>query len=162
MRNLPFGLTVETSFSTRSQLRRGDQRPHIRLLRGGIADANLPHQLQEAIREVLEARLMDVHAGTRRAVLPGVDEARADGSLRRRLDIGVLEDDEGRLAAKLHVDALERASRRTHHRLAGLAGAGQRDQAHVWMRDERHADLIAAGHDVQHAIGDVSLQRQFA
>ena len=54
-------------------------------------------------------RVVDVDARGRRAVLAAVGERADDRALGGGLEVGVLEDDERRLAAELHVHALDGA-----------------------------------------------------
>ena len=60
-------------------------------------------------------------------------------SARRRLEIGVLLDDQRSRVAKLEGDPLAR--RALAHRPADLGRAGERDQPHTLVVDERVADL---------------------
>ena len=76
---------------------------------------------------------------------------------------GVLEHHERRLAAELHVHALDRAGRLAHDARAGARGAGDRDQRDVLVAGERAADLRAGpGHDVEHARRQAGVERQAA
>ena len=54
-------------------------------------------------------RALHVGAGGRGAVLPGVDQRAGDRAVGRGVEVGVVEDDEGRLAAELEVDPLDGA-----------------------------------------------------
>ena len=59
------------------------------------------------------------HPGGRRAVLPGVEVAGAGDPGGGRGRVGVVEDDDRRLASELQVDPLERGRRRGGHLHAG-------------------------------------------
>ena len=85
--------------------------------------------------------LVDVDPRGGRAVLAAVGERADDRALGGRLEVGVLEHHERRLAAELHVHALDRAGGLAHHARAGAGGAGDRDQRDVLVAGERAADL---------------------
>ena len=68
------------------------------------------------------------------------------------VEVGVGEDDVGRLAAELERHALEVAGRGLDDLLAGQVRAGEGDLVDVRMRGQRRAGgLAVAGHDVDHA-----------
>ena len=72
--------------------------------------------------------------------------AGADGEL----EVGVVEDDQRRVAAQLQVGALEMACGRLSDATAGGSGAGEGDHPYPWRLDERRADRRVARQDVQH------------
>ena len=92
------------------------------------------------------------HAGGGGAVLAGVEVARLGDGARRCLDVGVVEDDDRRLAAELEVHALEVGGRRarrppcparTDPVIATICGR--------LVLDEATTGVAVAAHDVEHA-----------
>ena len=72
--------------------------------------------------------------------------------------VGVVEDHEGRLAAELEEDLLERLGGRRHDLPAGGRRAGEADLVHPGVgRQQRAHRVLGRGHDVDHARGDVGL-----
>mgnify|MGYP003694666175 CR=1 FL=1 len=67
--------------------------------------------------------------------------------VRRRIRAG----DQRVLAAELERQRLQRRGRAGHHRAARADAADEADLRHLRMRDQRHARVAAAGHDVEHA-----------
>ena len=79
----------------------------------------------------------------------------------REVEVGVVHDDDRVLAAELEVDVLEVVGRVPHHRDAGLARAGERDDGHVRVPDEPVADRAAAAvDDVDDARRNAGLDEQ--
>jgi len=111
------------------------ERPHLRRLIGRIADLHALRGLDEEVEEPVVHQALHEDARARAAVLAGVVEdgvRRGGGGL---LEIGVLEDYVGRLAAELECDALDRAGRALHDEPSDLRRAGERD-----LRDVRVLD----------------------
>ena len=108
--------------------------------------------LGQRLDDVVVHAVGDEHARRRRAVLAGVVVAGAGDPGRHRLEVGVVEHHDRRLAAELEVDALERVGGGARDPLAGLDRAGQRDHVDVRVRDQPLAGLAGAGDDVQHAL----------
>ena len=74
-------------------------------------------------------------------------------SRHRLLEVGVGQDDVGRLAAELLVYALDRVGRRLGHEDAGARRAGERHQVHAGMGRDGLADRRAVAVDeVEHAL----------
>ena len=103
----------------------------------------------------------DARAGA--AVLAGVAE---DGERRRGgglLEVGVREDDVGRLAAELERHALDRLGRELADAASDLRRAGEGDLGDVRMLDDPLPDDTAgAVDDVQDALRDPRLERELA
>ena len=79
------------------------------------------------------------------------------------LQVGVGEDDVGRLAAELERDALDRRGGARHDPLPDLGRAGEADLGDVRMLDEPLADdRSLADDDVQDAFRDAGLERELA
>ena len=109
--------------------------------------------LGQAVDDVVVDRAGGQHARGRGAVLAGVVVAGAGDRLEHGVEVDVVEDDDRRLAAELEVDPLERLGRVLGDPLAGLDRAGERDHVDVLVLDQRRAGVVAAGDDVEHALG---------
>ena len=101
------------------------------------------------------------------------DAVRADAGLARvaeladhralngRVQVGVVEDDEGRVAAQLHGHALHRAGALGHEQLAHRGGAGEGELADRGIGGQFPADLDGlAAEDVDHSRRDARARRQ--
>ena len=77
--------------------------------------------------------------------------------MRHRAEVGVLEDDHGRLAAELEVHALHAVDGAAHHGLAGLGRAGHAHHVDLAVGDERLPDLGVAGDHAEEARGQAGL-----
>jgi hypothetical protein len=77
--------------------------------------------------EILGDAFLHQQAGARAADLPLVEPDRIDQPLDRAVDIGVVEDDVGGLAAQLERQRLARAGRGLADAAAHLGGAGEGD-----------------------------------
>ena len=94
--------------------------------------------------EVGDQLVVDLGAGVDAAgggaVLPGIGVAEDAHALDDGVDVGVVEDDDRRLAAEFQMRALDRLGRGGQHLLAGADLAGQRDHRDLRVVDERVAD----------------------
>ncbi len=94
--------------------------------------------------------------GGDRTALPRVradHEGREHGG---RGEVGIVEQDHGRLAAELQEDPLDRAAGRLHDPAAGGGGTGEGDHVHARVGGQQFAGLDAGGgEDVDHAGRDV-------
>ncbi len=89
------------------------------------------------------------------AVLTGVVVGSLGQGADERLDVGIVEDDDRRLAAQFEVHALEGVGRVPRDELAGVHVTGDRHHRHLGVTDQRVASgLSLAGHDVEHAVGE--------
>ena len=98
------------------------------------------------------------------AVLAGVEVARLGDRTRRCLDVGVVEDDDRRLAAELEVDPLDVGGRRAGDLHARAYRSGDGDHLGRLVLDEPAPGVAVAAHDVEHArrqelLGELSQQR---
>src|SRR5262245_32119552 len=122
------------------ELRLADHRPEHRAVAERVAYA---HRLGGGARD-LQRRvvllLRHQHAGRGVAGLAAVQEAGAYAAAHRRLEIDVVEQDVGRLAAQLLRDALHARRRRDGDRDTATRRAGERHQVHLRVRRERLAD----------------------
>ena len=115
------------------------------------------------IFDFVEGLLFDVEPRARAAALAVVEEDGAGHARNRRGDVGILEDDIGRLAAELERHLLQVASGRLHDELTDFGRAGERDFVHVGVRRERRAGrFTVAGNDVDDAVGNAGFLNQFA
>ena len=128
-----------------------------------VADLQRLGVVGHALDELLVDRLLDEQPRAGAADLAGVGEHRHAGARHRRVQIGVGEDDVGRLAAELQRHALEVAGDGLDDLLAGQVRAGERHLVHARVRRQRRAGGLAeAGHDVDHAGRHARLQAQLA
>ncbi len=103
-------------------------------------------------------RVLDDGPRPRRADLAGVGEGRGQGVVHDGLEVGVVEDDVGALAAHLERDLLEVDCRASEQRPARVMAAGQRDEVHVGAVRQRLADPFAwSEHEVDDAGRDAGL-----
>ena len=84
----------------------------------------------------LDEEAVGAHAG-----LPGVAIFGDHRALDRPVDVGIVEDDEGRVAAKLHGDALESVRGLLDEKLADRRRAGEGDLADGRVAGQLAADL---------------------
>ena len=104
---------------------------------------------------------VDEEAAARGAALPGIAEDRRDRPRHRLGQIGVGEDDAGRLAAQFQRHLLDRVGGQAQDLAAGHRLAGEADLVDVRVGAERAADGRAGpGHDVEHTLRQPRLQRE--
>src|SRR5205809_706060 len=134
------------------ELLAADERPHLRVALQPGAELDLPRFVDHRVHELLVDRPLHENAAACRADFALVDEDAEERPVYRRLEIGVGEEDIGRLAAELEGDLLQRAGGAAHDDLPNLDAAGERDFINVCVLDERGARGFAgAGDDVDHA-----------
>ena len=110
--------------------------------------------------EVFEGAALDEDPRARAAVLAGVAEDRHRRRRGGRLDVGVGEDDVGRLAAQLQRHPLDRLRGAGGDPAADLGRAGEGDLGDVGVLDQPPAaDAPRPGDDVQHALRQPRLER---
>jgi hypothetical protein len=138
-------------FFHRLQTPLGGERADIDAGRHAVADLQFLGHFHEPVGEAVDAALVDVDAlvdvETRRrdADLPGIAELGLGRHVGRMVDVGIVEHDDGRVAAELHGHALHGVGRRLQHALADRHGAGQRDLAHDRRgHDARRDDVDVA------------------
>ncbi len=109
---------------------------------------------------VIDARLhieaVGAHAG-----LAGITILGGDGAFHRLVEVGIVEHDEGRIAAQFERNLLHRVRALLHQQLAHRGGAGEGQLLHDGVRRHLAADgLCIAGHDVDDAAGNARHLRQ--
>ena len=97
----------------------------------------------EPLDDFVVRLLLHQHAGAGRADLAGIEEDAGGRSFGRGFEIGIVENDVGRLAAELERDALEVAGRALHDSAADAGRAGEGDLVDVGVIDQRVADDAA-------------------
>ena len=122
-------------------LRLADQRPHLRFRVERIADADLLGALGQALDEAVVDALLHEDARAVGADLAGRIEIAEHGAADGVFEIGVVEDDQRRLAAKLHRRVLHLRAGERQHLAAGRHRAGQRD-----LGDDRMAEPARRRH----------------
>ena len=118
-----------------------DQRAGGDALLGAVAHLQLLHGLGQLLGEGVIDAVLHQHAVGADAGLAGVAVLRHHGALHGRIEVGIVEDDEGRIAAEFEADLLDgrRALRHQHAADFGRAGEGQRTDDGV--RGHLRADL---------------------
>ncbi len=140
-----------------------DERAELRERIEAGADAQPLGRRREFRDHPLEAALLHVDPRARGAHLPLVEEDALRGALRGRFGIGVVEDDQRRLAAQFEREARHPVDRHMADALADLDRAGKGDLVDAGVRDERRARLRAAARDdVEHAGRQARLLRKLA
>src|SRR5690242_13772105 len=108
--------------------------------------------------EAVVQRILHDQPRAGRAHLPGVQERRGQRVVHHRVEVGAVEHDVGVLAAELERHPPHPARRRGHDLLAGSQAAGEGDQVHALVRDQRLPHRAAlAEQQVQHAGRQVRL-----
>src|SRR3954447_24362598 len=114
-----------------------DERADLHVGLGAAADLHLADLRAELLGEVAGDRARDVEAVRRRARLAAVAHLRDERALDGGVEVGVLEDEERRVAAELHRDAQDLLGRLLDERLADRRRAGERELARPRVLDER-------------------------
>ena len=99
-----------------------------------------PMRRASPLGELLGERLVDVEAVGGRAGLADVAHLRDHRAVERVVEVGVLEDDERRVAAELHRHAQELLGRLLDELAPDLGRAGERELARARVADERLHD----------------------
>ena len=106
-----------------------DQRTLVGRALEAVAHSQLAHRLDELARESVVDRVLHQQPVGAHTGLAGVAILAGDRALHRRIEIRVLEHDEGRVAAELQRQLLQRGGTLRHQLLADLGGAGEREFA---------------------------------
>ena len=153
-RGVVFFLADADIFAYSFELAFVDQRPHV----GGFFDARTEAELSGAGRKPLDQpvvdRLVDEQAAGGRAALAGGAEGAPERAFDGQVEIGVVHDDFGVLAAAFQRHPFARASAFGGDAFAGFGRAGDRNQADFGITAHRFADRRAAAlHQVDDAAG---------
>ena len=138
-----------------------------RALLGAVLQARADLELDASGGELLDELLIDAglheEAVGADAGLAGVAVFGDDRAFDRAVDIGVVEDEERRVAAELHRHLLHRRGAFLDQQLADLGRAGEGQLLHQRVGADLVADLAGrAGHDVDHALREAGLLGQHA
>jgi len=139
------------------QLHRVDDGAHVDRLVERIAEPKRLHARRQLRDEALVDALLDEEPRSGAADLALVQPDRVDHPFDRRVEIGIVEDDEGRLAAELQRQALAGAGGRLADFPPDLGRAGEGDLGDARMGDDRLAGAAIAGDDVDHACRQAGL-----
>jgi len=135
-------------------LHRIDQRADIVRFIQRRADAQVLHARLHLADEALVDRLLHQQARTGAADLALVEPDRIDQAFDRRIQVGVVEHDERRLAAQFQRQLLAAAGRGLADQAADFGRAGEGQLVDARMVDDRLAHAAIAGDDVDHATWD--------
>ncbi|CAB4925832.1 unannotated protein [freshwater metagenome] len=139
------------------QLLGGVDRADVGVLVQRVADPQRADPALQRGDHLVVHRLLHQQAGAGAADVALVEEDAADDALDGLVDRCVVEDDVRRLAAELQGQHLLRPGDGAGDLLAHLGRAGEGDLVHVGVLDDRPAGVAGAGHDVDHARGQVGL-----
>ena len=135
------GLGVAGELLHGRQPTRIGERTHLAGLVETVADLQAGSEARETLRKALVQALVHQIARRRDADLAGVAELGAADDLDRLVEIGVLGDDDRRMAAELHGRALHVQAGERRKLLADRGRAGEADLADDGMRDEIGGNL---------------------
>ena len=122
----------------------GDDRPDIVVVIVGLVEFQLFDGARQVRDQIVVDLLARVDAARGGAILPGIVEAERLYARDDRGDIRIVKHDDGRLAAKLQMRALQRGRRRLQHLLPRSDAARQRHHRDLGMIDQRVACRRAA------------------
>ena len=122
-----------------------DQRADVDAVVLAAAEGEAAHPLAELLGELLRHRAVHQEPVGGRARLAHVAHLRDHRAVDGRVDVGVLEDDERRVAAELHAQPLQLVGRLAHQDLADAGRAGEADLAQPVVGLEGLAELAGAG-----------------
>src|SRR4029077_733091 len=112
--------------------------------------------------EILVDRFLYQDAASGGADFALIDEDSEECAVDGSFEVGVGEEDVGRLAPQFERDALHRIGGLLDDDLADCGAAGKRDLVHVRVLDERSAGSFAeAGDDVDYASGQAAISKVF-
>src|SRR3954447_2000303 len=147
----PWAIACSTTLSMRSTLCWSMMGP-ISLGRiSGWADLDRLQPGAKVAAHLLGDRLVDQQSAASHAELAGEDDERGDHDGHRRIEVGVFEQHDRRLAAEFQSHPLEVLRGTRADRLAGLGAPGEADDRYVGGADEQVAWDVASGDDVDHA-----------
>ena len=128
-----------------------------------VADRHGRHGLGEDADHGVVQRTRDQQSRAAHAELAGVEDEGLDDGADGHVEVGVLEDDVGGVAAELHGDRLEVLAGDAGGVPADRGGPGEGDLVDAGVPQQRLADdLAGAGDDVEHAVGDAGVGSSWA
>jgi hypothetical protein len=136
-----------------------DQRSDVDAILGAPPHRQRPHALRQGLGERLRDRAVDEEAVGGHARLADVAHLGGHGAVDRRVEVRVLEDQEGRVAAQLHGHAQDPLGGLGHQRAAHLRGPRERQLAGPLVGEQRAHHLAGGrgGDHVEHAVGQPAL-----
>ena len=137
-----------------------DESAHLRAVVGGQADPDAAGELGDPCADLVVDRAVHEDPGSGDTALTALHEVRVHGRRDREIEVGVLEHDDGALAAQLQHHRHEVGGRLPDHGSPGLDAAGERQHAdRAVLHQHRSDDVAAASDDVEHAWRDARFQR---
>ncbi len=133
------------------QLNRRDDRPDVGRFVERLADTQMLHAHAKLGVEALGDAFLRQQARSGAADLALVEPDGVDDAFHRAVEIGVLEHDERRFAAKLKRQFLARARRRLADQPADFGRSGEGDLVDAGMRHQGLARSAVARHDIDDA-----------
>src|ERR1017187_82936 len=131
-----------------------DRRTHLDRFVEAVADFQFLRARDVALDELAIDALLHDDAAGRGATLAGGAESAPEAAFDGEVEVGVVEDDHGILAAEFERAVFESLGRDAAYDAADGGRSGERDGAHVGVLGERSAYVRAeAGHDVDDAFG---------
>ena len=113
-------------------------------------------------KRIVDAGLYENPIGTD-AGLAAIAELRRNRPLDRQVEVGIVEDNERRIAAKLEAEPLDTVGGTPHQKRAYAGRTGKGDLAYRFIRHQLLADLRRhAGYDIDHACRNAGPLRQNA
>ena len=140
----------------------GDERTDVHPVLGAVPDRQGAHALGEPAGELLGDRLVHQEPVGRGAGLADVAHLGQHRAVDGGVEVGVLEDEEGRVAAELHRHPQQLVGGLGDELLADRRRAGEGELAQARVLDDRLADAagVGGGDDVEHAGRQADLLEQ--
>ena len=126
-----------------------------------IANGQRRHHRGHCVNHLTVAAGGREHARAVVAGLPVIEQRGHRQPLQEDVEIGIVEQDRGGLAAKLQRDRTKQFTARCRDLAAGCGRSGERHLVNAGMGDKIGADRTVRGHPVEHACGYACLQRGF-
>ena len=114
-----------------------DERAHDRVELGGVSHLERPGIAAQHLEDAVEHAALDDGPGGGGADLPGVKAPRRADAPHRGVEVGVVEDDAGPLAAQFEQEALHGPSPADAMRVPTSVEPGEADHVHVGRIDQR-------------------------
>src|ERR1700722_3521818 len=141
----------------------GHERAHVAFGIEAGTDADFLRGLRHAVDDPVENFLVDEEARAGAAALAVIEEDGAGGAGDGGVEIGVVENDVGGLAAEFERDFFEVAGAGLDDELADFGGAGEGDFVYVGVRGESGTGGFAeTGDDIYYAFGEAGGFDEFA